>query len=97
MSDEESCAQAESYWKANVWLLIKLLAVWGFVSFGCSILLVDYLDQFSFFGFKLGFWFSQQGAILVFIGLIFSYTKRMNALDRKFTFSESKRDNEEQF
>ncbi|MBK14576.1 MAG: hypothetical protein CMK42_07025 [Porticoccaceae bacterium] len=97
MSDEESSAQAESYWKANVWLLIKLLAVWGFVSFGCSIILVDYLDQFSFFGFKLGFWFSQQGAILVFIGLIFSYTKRMNALDRKFTSSESKRDNEEQF
>ena len=97
MSDEESFAQAESYWKANVWLLIKLLAVWGFVSFGCSIILVDYLDQFSFFGFKLGFWFSQQGAILVFIGLIFSYTKRMNVLDRKFTFSESKRDNEEQF
>ncbi|MBV32408.1 MAG: hypothetical protein CMK36_03080 [Porticoccaceae bacterium] len=94
MDGDDSNMHAESYWKANVWLLIKLLTIWGFVSFGCSIILVDWLDQFSFFGFKLGFWFSQQGAILVFICLIFFYAKQMNTLDKKFTSSESKRNGE---
>ena len=58
--------------------------MWFTVSFGCGILLVDWLDQFSFFGFKLGFWFAQQGAIYVFVALIFVYTWRMQAIEREF-------------
>jgi putative solute:sodium symporter small subunit len=58
------------------------------VSFGCGILWVDALNQYQFFGWKLGFWFSQQGAIYVFVILIFIYVVRMNALDRRFNVDE---------
>ena len=71
----------DSYWRANVVLILSLLSVWFLVSFVCGILIVDFLDQFRFFGFKLGFWFSQQGSILFFIILIFVYVWRMNRLD----------------
>ena len=72
------------YWKANLSLLAKLLTLWFIVSFGFGIIMVDWLDQFSLFGFKLGFWFAQQGAIYVFVALIFIYALRMKALDRQF-------------
>ena len=72
------------YWQANLRLLFKLLTVWFFVSFGCGIILADWLDQFSIAGFKLGFWFSQQGAIYVFVIVIFVYSKQMEVLDRRF-------------
>ena len=73
---------------ANISLLSKLLVVWFVVSFGCGIILVDWLDQFSLFGFKLGFWFAQQGAIYVFVALIFIYTWRMKVIDRQFGVSD---------
>lgn len=76
--------QAKAYWHANLSLLAKLLLVWFVVSFGCGILLVDWLDQFSFFGFKLGFWFAQQGAIYVFVALIFIYAWRIHNIERDF-------------
>ena len=77
-----------AYWRANLRLMLALLSVWFLVSFGCGILLVDWLNQFRFFGFKLGFWFSQQGAIYVFVLLIFVYAWRMNALDKRFGVAE---------
>ena len=86
-SDSKERSQSNSqklYWQANLRLLFKLLAVWFFVSFGCGIILADWLDQFSIAGFKLGFWFSQQGAIYVFVILIFVYSKQMKVLDRQF-------------
>ncbi|MCZ6501102.1 MAG: DUF4212 domain-containing protein [Gammaproteobacteria bacterium] len=76
------------YWRANITLMSILLAVWFFVSFICGILIVDYLNQFRFFGYKLGFWFSQQGAIYTFVVLIFVYVWRMNKLDRKYGVEE---------
>ena len=78
----------KAYWRANVSLLSKLLVVWFIVSFGCGIILVDWLDQFSLFGFKLGFWFAQQGAIYVFVALIFIYAWRMKIIDRQFGVSD---------
>ena len=72
------------YWKANIKLLKILLSIWFLVSFGFGIVLVDWLDQFSFFGFKLGFWFAQQGSIYVFVILIFIYSWRMNILDKEY-------------
>jgi len=81
--DAEATARI-AYWKANLRLLAKLLAVWFIVSFGFGILLVDWLNQFHFFGFKLGFWFAQQGSIYVFVALIFIYALRMRRLDREF-------------
>ena len=78
----------DSYWKANLRLMISLLLVWFLASFGCGILFVDYLNQFRLVGFKLGFWFSQQGSIYIFVILIFVYVWRMNKLDKRYGVDE---------
>jgi len=78
----ESFNANRAYWQANLRLMFGLLSIWFLVSFGCGILWVDYLNQFHLFGFKLGFWFSQQGSILTFVILIFVYAWRMNQLDK---------------
>ncbi len=74
----------QAYWRANIRLMLTLLAVWFIVSFGFGILLVDWLNQFSFFGFKLGFWWAQQGSIYVFVVLIFVYSAKMKRIDREY-------------
>ena len=74
----------DKYWKINLKYLIILLSIWFLVSFGFGILLVDILNQIKIKGFKLGFWFAQQGAIYVFVILIFVYVFLMNRLDKKF-------------
>ncbi|UTA46465.1 DUF4212 domain-containing protein [Simiduia sp. 21SJ11W-1] len=84
----QSKADQVAYWKANLKLMLALLLIWFSVSFGCGILLADTLNQFQFFGFKLGFWFAQQGAIYTFVVLIFVYVRAMNALDKKFNVQE---------
>ncbi len=73
----------ERYWKINLRYLAILLGIWFLVSFGASVLFVDLLDQVRVFGFKLGFWFAQQGAIYVFVVIIFVYVRLMNRLDRE--------------
>lgn len=78
---EERAAQ---YWRRNLAIMIKLLFVWFVVSFGFGILLVEQLNQFSIGGYKLGFWFAQQGSIYCFVVLIFYYTRKMAALDKEF-------------
>jgi putative solute:sodium symporter small subunit len=78
----------QAYWRENISLVLKLLAVWFLVSFGCGILFVDALNSIRFFGFKLGFWFAQQGAIYVFVILIFIYVHLMNRLDKKYGVDE---------
>ena len=87
---EKSFTNKNDYWVANLKLVASLLLIWFFVSFGCGILFADYLDQFTFFGFKLGFWFAQQGSIYVFVILIFIYINRMKKLDKKFKNSSGK-------
>ncbi|MAS30033.1 MAG: hypothetical protein CMC44_05405 [Flavobacteriaceae bacterium] len=74
----------DKYWKINLKYLIILLSIWFLVSFGFGILFVDILNQIKIKGFKLGFWFAQQGAIYVFVILIFVYVFLMNRLDKKF-------------
>ena len=74
----------QNYWKINLKYLVVLLSIWFTVSFGFGILLADQLNQIRFGGFKLGFWFAQQGAIYVFVILIFVYIYLMNRLDDKF-------------
>lgn len=76
--------QKAAYWKDNLRLITVLLFFWALVSFGFSILFVDYLDQFRFLGFKLGFWFAQQGSIFTFVILIFVYIRQMKKLDQKY-------------
>jgi len=76
---------ARLYWRRNIRCLLILLSVWFAVSFGCGILFVDVLDKVRIpgTGFKLGFWFAQQGSIYVFVVLIFVYVRYMNRLDRE--------------
>ena len=76
------------YWKKNIRIVLSLLAVWFFVSFGMGILLVDVLDNFRIFGFKLGFWMAQQGSIFCFVIIIFVYVYRMNKLDHQYDLDE---------
>lgn len=83
MSDKKA-----EYWKANLRLLIGCLIVWFVVSYGFGILLVEPLNAISLGGYKLGFWFAQQGSIYIFLALIFFYASRMNKLDREFDVHE---------
>ncbi len=75
---------AHDYWRANIRIVLWLLSVWFLVSFGAGILFVDALDTIRIGGFKLGFWFAQQGSIFVFVILIFVYIHLMDKLDDKF-------------
>ena len=75
---------AEEYWKKNLKYLVILLSIWFTVSFGFGIILIDELNQIKIGGFKLGFWFAQQGSIYVFTILIFVYIRLMNKLDKKY-------------
>tara|TARA_B100000989_G_scaffold217659_1_gene165859 strand:- start:926 stop:1180 length:255 start_codon:yes stop_codon:yes gene_type:complete len=76
--------KSKDYWRKNLKYLIILLTIWFTVSFGFGVILVDQLNTFQFFGFKLGFWFAQQGSIYVFVVLIFVYIYLMNRLDKNF-------------
>ena len=78
----------KGYWRKNLRLLTILLSIWFIVSFGFGILLVDVLNTIRIGGFKLGFWFAQQGSIYVFIALIFIYVQRMNRLDKEYDLDE---------
>ncbi len=77
------------YWKRNLWYLTILLFVWFIVSFGFGIIWAEELNQYRLGGYKLGFWFAQQGSIYFFIIIIFTYVILMNRLDRKFQVDEN--------
>lgn len=76
------------YWRKNLLTLFVLLVLWFVISFGFGILLVEPLNSIRIGGFKLGFWFAQQGSIFGFVALIFIYVIRMNKLDREFDVNE---------
>jgi putative solute:sodium symporter small subunit len=81
-------SSGEAYWKANLRLMGWCLLVWALASFGFGILLRPLISGIQFGGTDLGFWFAQQGSILVFLALIFFYAWRMNQLDKKFGVEE---------
>jgi len=83
-----SSEKAQGYWKANLRLVLGCLAVWFVVSFVFGILLVDVLNGIQIGGYKLGFWFAQQGSIYTFVALVFFYASRMNKLDKEFDVHE---------
>ena len=76
------------YWMANLGYLVVLLILWFAISFGCGILFVESLNEIRWGGFKLGFWFAQQGSIFGFLVIIFLYVFLMNRLDRKHDLDE---------
>ncbi|MFD3002547.1 DUF4212 domain-containing protein [Pontibacter toksunensis] len=85
---ENNKQKMQEYWRRNVRILFILLALWFLVSFVFGILLVDELNQIRIGGFKLGFWFAQQGSIYCFVIIIFVYVWLMNRLDREFDVHE---------
>ena len=87
---ENQDSRSRRYWRANLLLMTKLSVVWFVVSFGCGVLWVEELNQLRLGGYKLGFWFAQQGAIYVFIALIFYYAKAAAELDRQFDREEDR-------
>ena len=84
MSAEPKTTDGKAYWRATLRLTGGLLAVWFLVSYGAGILFRDFLDRFAIGGAPLGFWFAQQGAIYVFVALIFVYCWAMLRLERKY-------------
>ena len=78
----------EEYWRRNVKLITICMVIWFVVSFGFGILLVEPLNAIRVGGYKLGFWFAQQGSIYVFVALIFVYSKMMENLDKEFGVEE---------
>ena len=76
------------YWKKNLKLVATLLTIWFVVSYLFGIVLVTPLNAISIGGYKLGFWFAQQGSIYVFVALIFVYAGKMNALDKEYDVHE---------
>ena len=81
-------SNAKAYWKENIKYVLILLTLWFLVSYGAGILLKDALNEIKFGGFKLGFWFAQQGSMYVFVILIFVYVRLMNKLDKKYGYDE---------
>ena len=86
MQDNE--AKLKDYWKENLIYIILLLSTWFAVSYVCGIMIADELDYISIGGFKLGFWFANQGSQVVFVILIFVYVRLMNHLDKKYDIHE---------
>lgn len=86
MADNQENRNA--YWKANVRLMVTLLTVWFVISYLCGIVFVEELNNIRLGGYKLGFWFAQQGSMYGFVAIIFIYARRMAALDRKHDLHE---------
>ncbi|HCX24714.1 MAG: hypothetical protein CMB80_23715 [Flammeovirgaceae bacterium] len=81
-------SQRKLYWQRNLKYLMILLAIWFAVSYGAGIMFADALNSIKLGGFKLGFWFAQQGSIYAFVILIFVYVRLMNKLDKEFDVDE---------
>ena len=79
----------ENYWKENISLIIKCLTIWFISSYGFSIILVDQLNTIRLGGYKLGFWFAQQGSIYIFVILIFYYAMKMGEIDEEYGNNDS--------
>lgn len=84
----KSEADKIAYWKENLTLVGILLVIWFAVSFGAGVIFVDALNNIRLGGYKLGFWFAQQGSIYTFVVLVFVYAKKMGDLDRKYGVEE---------
>ena len=80
--------KAQAYWRENISIIVKLLAVWFIFSFGCGIIFINELNTIEISGVKLGYWFAQQGSMYVFVILIFVYAKIMTTLDEKYGVDE---------
>jgi len=85
---ENSSKSRAAYWHANLKLMLGLLLVWFTISYLCGIVFVEILNHIRIGGYKLGFWFAQQGSMYGFVAIIFYYSHRMAKLDREFGVDE---------
>ena len=92
--NEQSNTRSADYWRANLRVMVPLLAVWFGVSYGLGIFAVEPLNRIHIGGFPLGFWFAQQGAIYVFIALIFVYAVWMDRVDRAYGVDQASAEGE---
>jgi len=81
-------AKQKAYWNENLVYIVVLLSIWFFVSFVCGIMAADQLDAMKIGGFPLGFWFANQGSLVIFVVLIWVYVWLMNRLDIKYGVHE---------
>lgn len=81
--DSRGAESHAGYWRKNVMIMTLLLSVWAVAGLGCGVLFSDFLNQFEVGGFPLGFWFAQQGSIVVFVILILAYAVLLQRLDRR--------------
>ena len=88
LKNDMNAENRKKYWRENLKYLAILLSIWFIVSYGFGILLAEPLNSIRIGGFKLGFWFAQQGSIYVFVILIFIYVRLMNKLDKKYNVNE---------
>ena len=82
-NDPRVSAIRARYWRSNVRIMLTLLSIWALAGLGCGVLFADWLNQFRLGGIPLGFWFAQQGSIIVFVVLILAYALMMRGLDRR--------------
>ncbi|MCW8933236.1 MAG: DUF4212 domain-containing protein [Gammaproteobacteria bacterium] len=87
MADNNQTSRKE-YWRANLRLMLVLLSIWFVISYLCGILFVEELNTIRLGGYKLGFWFAQQGSMYGFVIIVFVYARKMAALDRKFEVND---------
>ena len=80
----DNLEKRQQYWRENVRLMAVLLTIWFTISYLCGIVFVEELNTIRLGGYKLGFWFAQQGSMYGFVAIIFIYAKKMAALDRKY-------------
>jgi len=78
-----------AYWRANIKLVLLLMVFWAIPSFFCGIIFVEQLNKISIAGFPLGFWFAQQGSILIFVVIILVYALMMDKIDNKYLGDEN--------
>jgi putative solute:sodium symporter small subunit len=83
LHDPRIVKSIDLYWRKNVQIMVVLLIIWAVVGLGCGVLIADLLNQFHLGGFPLGFWFAQQGSIVVFVVLILIYAILLNRLDTR--------------
>ncbi len=83
VQDPRIAAAIDRYWRRNVLIMTVLLVIWAVVGLGCAVLAADWLNGFRVGGFPLGFWFAQQGAIIVFVLLVLIYALLLNRLDKR--------------
>ena len=88
MADDKNVGRRQLFAAKVRSLMLRLLVVWFVVSFGFGILLVEPLNEIRVGGYKLGFWFAQQGSIFIFIALIFGFSSVMTRLERDYADSE---------